>query len=228
MWSCSLGKGCSKGIKDWVSADYVSAFFFHLTYKYVSLTYALEWYCYHFRDLEMRETALSVLFALAHGVLCFPKYALLIECYTGKPHRLKYFRIGLSCIKIKLLYCFVTIVTIDLSYKSHNALDKCHKVHHFVTGMYTYVHISVWCTVGYRAGALWILCNRSFVIILKLESTVFRRGETLDNELSSVWLYRLQICMKLNKWMIETLKALSQYRSLGRNTLGKFVQLRRE
>ena len=203
----------------------------------------------------MRETASSVLFALAHGVLCsekviyflsfittkelyacflkfkqchFPKYALLIERYTGKPHRLKYFRIGLSCIKIKLLYCFVTIVTIDLSYKSHNALDKCHKVHHFVTGMYTYVHISVWCTVGYRAGALWILCNRSFVIILKLDSTVFRRCETLDNDLSSVWLYRLQICMKLNKWMIETLKALSQYRSLGWNTLGKFAQLRRE
>ena len=40
-------------------------------------------------------------------------------------------------------------LSIDLSHKSHNTLDKYHTMHHFVTEMCTHVHISV------TNGALW-------------------------------------------------------------------------
>ena len=47
------------------------------------------------------------------------------------------------------MVCNVSIV-IDLSKKSHNALDKYPMMHYFVTEMCTHVHISVtkWCIVG--------------------------------------------------------------------------------
>ena len=51
----------------------------------------------------------------------------------------------------------------DLLHKSHNALDKYPTMHHFVTDMCTYVHISVtkWCIVGYLSNALWDLWDWS-------------------------------------------------------------------
>ena len=52
---------------------------------------------------------------------------------------------------------------IDSSHKYHNALDKYPTMHHVVTEMCTYVHISVtkWCILGYRTGALQDLRKRS-------------------------------------------------------------------
>ena len=59
-----------------------------------------------------------------------------------------------------LFYCTFLI---DQSHKYHNAFDKYPMMHHFVTEMCTCVYISVtkWCSVGYRTGALWDLCNMS-------------------------------------------------------------------
>ena len=58
--------------------------------------------------------------------------------------------------------------SIDPSHKSHNALDKYPKMHHFVTEMCTRVQISVtkWCIVGYLSNTLWDLWNRSIWEIL--------------------------------------------------------------
>ena len=51
--------------------------------------------------------------------------------------------------------------TINPSHKSHNALDKYPRMHHFVTEMCTNVHISVtkWCIMKYQIGELWDICN---------------------------------------------------------------------
>ena len=48
-------------------------------------------------------------------------------------------------------------------HKSLSASDKYPTMHHFVTEMCTYVHISVtkWCIVEYGTGILWDLCDRS-------------------------------------------------------------------
>ena len=53
--------------------------------------------------------------------------------------------------------------SIDPDHKSHNVSDRYPTMHHLVTEMCTYVHISVtkWCIVGYGTGALWNLCDRS-------------------------------------------------------------------
>ena len=52
----------------------------------------------------------------------------------------------------------------DPSHKSQNA-DKYPTMHHFVTEMCTYEHISVtkWCIVGYGTGTLWDVCSRSII-----------------------------------------------------------------
>ena len=49
--------------------------------------------------------------------------------------------------------------SIDLSHKSHNALNKYPTEHHFVTKMCTHVNISVTkcCIVGYGTDAFWYL-----------------------------------------------------------------------
>ena len=62
------------------------------------------------------------------------------------------------------------VVIIDPSKKSHNASDKYLTMHHFVTEMCTYVHISVtkWCIVGHGTSALWDLCNRLVVLMQQL------------------------------------------------------------
>ena len=54
-------------------------------------------------------------------------------------------------------------MSIDHSHKSHNASVLYPTMHHFVTEMCTYVHISVtkWCIVGYLSDALWDLWDRS-------------------------------------------------------------------
>ena len=46
-------------------------------------------------------------------------------------------------------------IAICPSHKSHNAPDKYPTMDHFVTEMYTHVHISVtkWCILGYETGA---------------------------------------------------------------------------
>ena len=48
---------------------------------------------------------------------------------------------------------------IDLLHKSHNASVSYPTMHHLVTEMCTYVHISVtkWCIVGYETDAFWDL-----------------------------------------------------------------------
>ena len=53
----------------------------------------------------------------------------------------------------------------DPSQKSHNASGKYPSMHHFVTELCTFVHISVtkWCIVWYGAGALWDSSNRFIV-----------------------------------------------------------------
>ena len=53
---------------------------------------------------------------------------------------------------------------IELPHKSHNASDKYPTMHHFVTEMCTYVHISVtkWCIVGYGIGAVCDLCDINY------------------------------------------------------------------
>ena len=57
----------------------------------------------------------------------------------------------------------------DLSYKSHNAWNKCPTMYHSVTEMCTHVHISVTkCYImGYNTVALWDLCNRSSFCSIK-------------------------------------------------------------
>ena len=78
-----------------------------------------------------------------------------------------------QCHVLYIIYIYIYIHTleglkiqaemIDRARKSHNASDKYHIMHHFVTEMCTRVHISVtkWCIVGYGIGALWDLCTRS-------------------------------------------------------------------
>ena len=55
-------------------------------------------------------------------------------------------------IRFMMIYGITGIQSIDPSHKSHNASDKYPTMHHFVTEMCTYVHISVtkWCIMGYR------------------------------------------------------------------------------
>ena len=52
---------------------------------------------------------------------------------------------------------------INLSHQPHGAPVPCPIMHHFVTEMCTYVHISVtkWCIVGYLSDALWDWRNGS-------------------------------------------------------------------
>ena len=58
---------------------------------------------------------------------------------------------------------FIIKVLIDPYHKCHNAPDPYPTMHHFVTEMCTYVHISVtkWCIVGCLSDALWDLWNGS-------------------------------------------------------------------
>ena len=51
---------------------------------------------------------------------------------------------------------------IDSSHKSHNALEKYPTMHHFVTEICTYLHISEMkgCIVGYGTDASWDLSDR--------------------------------------------------------------------
>ena len=62
---------------------------------------------------------------------------------------------------------------IDQSHKFHNASEKYTTMHHFVTEMCTYVHISVtkWCIMGCDTGALWDLCNRSIAFHSQCSAT---------------------------------------------------------
>ena len=75
-------------------------------------------------------------------------------------------------IEINLLVAYHLVqdiaVSIDPSHmKSHNALDWYPTMHHFVTEMCTFMHISVakLCIVGYRTSALWNLCSRCILFI---------------------------------------------------------------
>ena len=83
----------------------------------------------------------------------------------------QYFNVGVTlwrhsaCWEDAILF-FIAPSSIDQSHKSHNASEKYTTMHHFVTEMCTYVHISVtkWCIVGCDTGALWNLCNRYIII----------------------------------------------------------------
>ena len=60
------------------------------------------------------------------------------------------------------LMCHICDNSRDPPHKSHKAFDIYPTMHHLVTEMSTYVHISVtwWCSVGYMTGALWNFCNK--------------------------------------------------------------------
>ena len=60
-------------------------------------------------------------------------------------------------------YGLLNDVSIDPSHKTHNALDKYLTMHHFITEMCIYMHISAFLLkmVHCGAGASWDLCNIS-------------------------------------------------------------------
>ena len=73
--------------------------------------------------------------------------------------------------------------TIDPSHKFHNASDKYPKMHHFVTVMWTHVHISVtkWCIMGYGTDALWGLWDWSICMPLGLCKETVKWSMTQKN-----------------------------------------------
>ena len=90
---------------------------------------------------------------------------------------------------------------IDLSHKSHNALDKYPTMHHCVTEMCTFVHISVtkWCIMGYLSNLMHCgICG--FITIYFYNLSLFYYGQappgvptsaaTITTSFGSWYIYR--------------------------------------
>ena len=87
------------------------------------------------------------------------------KCCISTIHS-KYWKMSNNPLVLKPTYSS----TIDPFHKSHNASVPYPIMHHFVTEMCTWVHISVtkWCFVGYLSDTLWALWDASIRPVLWL------------------------------------------------------------
>ena len=76
------------------------------------------------------------------------------------------------------------VMPIDPTHKSHNAPVSYPTMHHFVTAMYTHVHITFtkWCIVRYLSDTLWDLRDWSITLWILYILCVKKRETCLVNK----------------------------------------------
>ena len=130
----------------------VSTFFLLMTVRYRGVWVASWW--------ESPQTLFVGIFELRNDMLCVAsRFYLLRIMARFYLRRSIIYDVPLPKSRHYLWLDFLCNVSINPFHKSQNAPIPYTTMHHFVTEMRTYVHISVteWCIMGYLSDALWDL-----------------------------------------------------------------------